>query len=98
MLGFGVFRIALLMGRRQLALGKFGVRPTRWWREMDSSFRNPVATVSEGSHFGRRHWLLEYGSGSLKAGSKNFKSLALILFALRARRAAMAGSRSPIAG
>jgi hypothetical protein len=59
---------------------------------MDSSFRYPVATVSEGSHFGRRHWLLEYGSGSLKAGSKNFKSLALILFALRAKRAAMAGS------
>jgi hypothetical protein len=34
MLGFGVFRIALLMGRRQLALGKFGVRPTHWWSEM----------------------------------------------------------------
>jgi hypothetical protein len=38
MLGFGVFRIALLMGRRQLALGKFGVRPTRWWRGVDSNF------------------------------------------------------------
>jgi hypothetical protein len=51
MLGFGVFRIALLMGRRQLALGKFGVRPTRWWREMDSSFRYPVATVIGGQPF-----------------------------------------------
>src|SRR5215470_11474973 len=39
MLGFGVFRIALLMRRRQLALGKFGVRPTRWWRKMNLNFQ-----------------------------------------------------------
>ena len=45
MLGFEVFRIALLMGRRQLALGKFGVRPTRWWREVDSNYRFPDAPV-----------------------------------------------------
>jgi len=38
MLRFGVFRIALLMGRRQLALAKFGVRPTRWWRKRASNF------------------------------------------------------------
>ena len=37
MLGFGVFRIALLMGRRQLAFGKFGVRPTRWWSKRASN-------------------------------------------------------------
>ena len=52
MLGFRVFRIALLMGRRQLALGKFGVCPTHWWREMDFELSVPgrkrVIAVGDG--------------------------------------------------
>src|SRR6516165_7689366 len=46
MLGFGVFRIALLMGRRRLALGKFGVRPTRRWRKPDSNHPSRVTRPS----------------------------------------------------
>jgi|SRR6516162_2631395 len=42
MLGFGVFRIALLMGRRQLAFGKFGVRPIRWWSKRASNCWPPA--------------------------------------------------------
>ena len=40
------------MGRRQLALGKFGVRPTHWWREMDFELSVPgrkrVIAVGDG--------------------------------------------------